>query len=185
MQVSLDWWDFEASVTGFFVHSLAAAGLTIALGHCGAMAMSAFDRRRAVSAGSPPAAGPAPARVTGSPPAASPPGPACPPVTGATAARHDEAARSRPRCRAARRVLPCAATWSIWSRDTPAYPRGTRTGRSCGRSIPRAVSTVSCGRRSMLFRLEPSHSLALTLEDRVSAIADADARNTGHAAGLG
>ncbi len=37
----------------------------------------------------------------------------------------------------------------------------------------------------MLFRLEPSHALALTLEDRVSAIADADARNTGHAAGLG
>ncbi|SDE53321.1 DUF4405 domain-containing protein [Belnapia rosea] len=58
MQVSLDWWDFETSVAGFFVHSLAVAGLTIALGHFGAMAMSALDRRRAMSAGSPPAASP-------------------------------------------------------------------------------------------------------------------------------
>jgi hypothetical protein len=31
MQVTLDWWNFEESVLGFFVHCIAIAGLTIAL----------------------------------------------------------------------------------------------------------------------------------------------------------
>jgi hypothetical protein len=33
MQVSLDWWDFEAAVLGFFLHCIAVAGMLIAVSH--------------------------------------------------------------------------------------------------------------------------------------------------------
>ncbi|WP_200845094.1 DUF4405 domain-containing protein [Roseomonas sp. 18066] len=39
MQVSLDWWNFEDSVAGFFLHCLAIAGLCIALTHYGRLTL--------------------------------------------------------------------------------------------------------------------------------------------------
>jgi hypothetical protein len=35
MQMTLDWWNFEESVLGFFIHCAAVMGLYIALTHCG------------------------------------------------------------------------------------------------------------------------------------------------------
>lgn len=43
MQVSLDWWNFEKSVAGFFVHCVAVAGLCIAVTH---YALRWLPRRR-------------------------------------------------------------------------------------------------------------------------------------------
>ena len=40
-QVSLDWWNFDDAVFGFFVHCAAAAGLLIALGHYAALVLRA------------------------------------------------------------------------------------------------------------------------------------------------
>lgn len=45
MQMSLDWWDFEASVAGFFVHCIAVAGLAISATYYGLRLL-----RRATSA---------------------------------------------------------------------------------------------------------------------------------------
>ena len=39
MQMTLEWWDFESSVIGFFVHCVAIAGLYIVLSYYAAMAM--------------------------------------------------------------------------------------------------------------------------------------------------
>ena len=38
-QVSLDWWNFDQSVLGFFGHSVAAAGLLVAAGHYATLLM--------------------------------------------------------------------------------------------------------------------------------------------------
>jgi hypothetical protein len=35
MRMTLDWWSFEESVAGFFIHCVAVAGLAIAATYCG------------------------------------------------------------------------------------------------------------------------------------------------------
>jgi hypothetical protein len=47
MQVSLDWWNFEESVFGFFVHCVAIAGLYIALTHYGMKGLRSIPRSAA------------------------------------------------------------------------------------------------------------------------------------------
>ncbi|WNJ93554.1 DUF4405 domain-containing protein [Bosea sp. 685] len=51
MQMTLDWWNFEESVAGFFIHCIAIAGLYIALTYY-AMKGPRKNKRQAVSASS-------------------------------------------------------------------------------------------------------------------------------------
>ena len=46
MQVTLDWWNFEESVAGFFLHWLAIAGLFIALTYYAKLGLAAVSRVR-------------------------------------------------------------------------------------------------------------------------------------------
>ena len=46
MQMTLDWWDFEASVAGFFFHCIAVAGLYVVTTYCVARWL-AWPRRTA------------------------------------------------------------------------------------------------------------------------------------------
>jgi uncharacterized membrane protein len=45
MQVSLDWWNFEASVATFFVHCVAIVGLYAVLTHYGLKGFQRITRR--------------------------------------------------------------------------------------------------------------------------------------------
>jgi len=49
MQMTLDWWNFEEAVAGFFVHCIAIVGLYIFL-TCYAMSLIQYRRRRAIAA---------------------------------------------------------------------------------------------------------------------------------------
>ena len=51
LQMTLDWWNFEEAVAGFFVHCIAIAGLYIFLTYY-AMNVIQHRRRRAVTAAS-------------------------------------------------------------------------------------------------------------------------------------
>lgn len=46
MQMSLEWWDFEASTTGFFAHWLAVIGLYVCVAHYAMTYLQAAQRRR-------------------------------------------------------------------------------------------------------------------------------------------
>lgn len=50
LQMSLEWWDFEASTTGFFLHWISIVGLCIFLTHYTLAWMQALQRRTAISA---------------------------------------------------------------------------------------------------------------------------------------
>jgi hypothetical protein len=50
MQMTLDWWNFEESVAGFFAHCIAIAGLTIFLTHYTVKCLQSQKRRTVLAA---------------------------------------------------------------------------------------------------------------------------------------